>query len=140
MHEAGRITPRRLDVALLQGRLPVGERRNEKRIARAAAPRLAVPTVVRQQWKIKHGIAPSFIVVRQILEHIALDLANVPIRIDHLPVRHVFSRASFNVLGRDELRLSDFLVLDPPSSIFYRRPYPSAIISPKRPQNSPMAP
>ncbi len=89
MHPARRIDYRSFDVALIERLLPILQRRNQKRRADARAPRLAVPAMVRQQRKIKHRLAPHFVIIRQVFEHIALDLANMPIGVDHFPVSHL---------------------------------------------------
>ena len=91
VHETGRIDHRRFDIALFEGELPILQRGNQKRRARAAIAGLPVPSVVRQQGKVEHCVAPFFVMLRQILENVAFDFTDVTVRIDHLPISHVFS-------------------------------------------------
>jgi hypothetical protein len=44
--------------------------------------------MVRQQWKVKHRFAASFVRLGHIFENIAFDFPNVTISIDHFPLCH----------------------------------------------------
>jgi hypothetical protein len=98
MHETGRIDHRSFDIALVEGYLPIVQRRNEERRTGAAMAGLPVPSMMRQQRKVEHCFAPFFVVLRQILENIAFDFTDVTVRIDHLPFSHhiALSLASFD--------------------------------------------
>src|SRR4026207_1235631 len=98
-----------------------------------------MPAMMRQQREIHDSLAPRLVVIRQILEHIALDLANMSIGIDHLPVSHLNLQL---LASNSEIPLAKAQRRQVRKGIYFSKPlrlsafareiptHPSAIISP----------
>jgi hypothetical protein len=50
-----------------------------------------MPTVMREEWRIKHGFAAVLIAFREVPEDVVLQFADMSVGIKHFPLLHISS-------------------------------------------------